>query len=573
MSTILASQLDDIFSTGEPWGRNGQQRFQLQLDSSLQVASNLLGVAPGGITASHMAIGSVTPSALAITSVDVPHSSASIVGTNVKTALEEVALGYLARVQKAGDTMSGDLDMTGNSVIGLANPVALTDAVNLQSMGAAVSRGDFYFTPTTYGNPTGLNGTLKLTWIRASASYYYSGVPAPGDTVTVHGVTFTYVTTVTSVGEVLIGPNVPTSVSNLVSAMNADTRFTLDAINFNVNFWAVQDAGIGHALHVLCINEDPPNHPEDGDNKLASEVSTVITVIPFRGGLNVAKDSMVVVDAYTNTLYMFDEMQPTMPWIPIQGIGGPTNATLVTYTGPNLTNIPVTAPDNLQNILVAIDAKFGAGGLPNHAMNHETLGVDEIDVTDLLGLLNDPQTPLGHKASHEDTGLDEISVGGLSGLLADFQDAGWLRGNAVSANAPSLSDVLTWTGSNWAPQAIGALASPVILSGLTGAGLAVGEAVYVSADDTVTKAKADSISTMPGIGVVSKTSPLEITVVGKVTGLTGIVAGSVYYISQTTPGVLTTTPPSLSTHVIQSVALGLNTTTIVVLPVQFTVIT
>ena len=571
--SIRASQLADIFSTGEPWQRNGQQRFQLQLDSSLQVASNLLGVATGGITATHMGAGSVTPSSLAITSIDVPHSSASIVGTNVKTALEEVALGYLARVQKSGDTMSGDLDMTGNYLLNVGDPTAALDGVNLQSMSAAVSRGDFYFTPTTYGNPTGVNGTLKLTWIRASASAYYSGVPAPGDTVTVHGVIFTYVTTVTATGEVLIGPDVPTSVSNLVSAMNADTRVTLDLIPFNTNFWSVQDAGIGYALHVLCINEDPPNTPEDGNLKLAGEVSTVITVISFRGGLNTAKDSMVVVDAYTNTLYMFDEMQPTTPWIPIQGIGGPTNATLVTYTGPNLTNIPVTSPDNLQNILISIDTRFGAGGLPLHASRHEDAGVDEIDVGGLSGLLADAQTPLTHKASHEDTGLDEISVAGLSGLLADVQDAGWLHGNAVSANSPSTSDVLTWSGSNWAPQAIGALASPVILSGLSGTGLAVGEAVYVSANDTVSKAKADSTSTMPGVGVVSKTSPLEITVVGKVTGLTSIVAGSVYYISQTTPGVLTVTPPIASTHVIQSVALGLNATTIVVLPIQFTVIT
>ena len=56
-----------------------------------------------------------------------------------------------------------------------------------------------------------------------------------------------------------------------------------------------------------------------------------------------------------------------------------------------------------------------------HKTRHQDLGVDEISVTGLAGLLADPQTPLAHKTSHQDTGADEISVTGLSGLLADSQ--------------------------------------------------------------------------------------------------------------------------------------------------------
>ena len=56
-----------------------------------------------------------------------------------------------------------------------------------------------------------------------------------------------------------------------------------------------------------------------------------------------------------------------------------------------------------------------------HAITHQSGGTDEIDVTDLVGLLADPQTPLAHKTSHENGGTDEISVLGLSGLLADPQ--------------------------------------------------------------------------------------------------------------------------------------------------------
>ena len=571
--SIIASQLGNIFSTGEPWARNGQQRFQLQLASSLVVTSSILSVASGGITSSHLAPGAVTASALNITSQDVPHSSPSVAATDVKAGLEEVALGYLSRLPKGGGTMTGTIDMDNQKITNVPDPIAGTDAANLQTVTASVSRGDYYFTPTTYGNPTGANGTLKATWIRASASFYSSALPSLGDTITIHGVTFTYVSSVTAPTEILLGGDVPSTIFNTVSTLNASTLITLDLIPFNTNFWSVQEAGIGWAFHVLCINEDPPNTPEDGDDKLASEVSSVITCVPFRGGRNVVKDGLTVFDLYTNTLYTYDQMQPSTPWIPIQGIGGPTNATQVTYTGANLTNIPVVSPDNLQNILVAIDTRFGAGGLPAHAVNHEVGGIDEISVAGLTGLLATPQTPATHASTHESGGADEISVAALSGKLADLQDAGWLQSTAVSASAPSLNDILTYTGGSWAPQPLGSITSPVVLSGLSGTGLAVGDAVYVSTNDTVAKAQASSSATMPAAGVVSKSSPLEVTVVGKITGLSGITAGAIYYVDPTTPGVLTSTPPSTSGHVIQSVALGLNTTTIVVLPITFTQIT
>ena len=100
----------------------------------------------------------------------------------------------------------------------------------------------------------------------------------------------------------------------------------------------------------------------------------------------------------------------------------------------------------------------GGSGVPitldSHSGDHENGGADEIDVTDLSGLLADAQTPLahasnhtdgtddiqnataaqkglvtaaqitmleGHAARHENGGADEISVAGLSGALADAQ--------------------------------------------------------------------------------------------------------------------------------------------------------
>lgn len=68
------------------------------------------------------------------------------------------------------------------------------------------------------------------------------------------------------------------------------------------------------------------------------------------------------------------------------------------------------------------DGTSPAGAITPHALTHEDGGSDELDVTGLSGLLDDPQNPTAHATSHENGGGDEIDVTGLSGLLADPQD-------------------------------------------------------------------------------------------------------------------------------------------------------
>lgn len=56
-----------------------------------------------------------------------------------------------------------------------------------------------------------------------------------------------------------------------------------------------------------------------------------------------------------------------------------------------------------------------------HATQHETDGVDELNVTNLRGELYDPQSPKSHASRHEVGGTDLMSVEGLHGELADPQ--------------------------------------------------------------------------------------------------------------------------------------------------------
>jgi len=85
-----------------------------------------------------------------------------------------------------------------------------------------------------------------------------------------------------------------------------------------------------------------------------------------------------------------------------------------------------------------------------HHATHEDGGSDELDVTDLDGLLADAQIPLAHHTSHELGGDDEIDVTGLPGA----------GGGGTSYSLFLLSDFVTMSNSvtcalPWYPGTIG----------------------------------------------------------------------------------------------------------------------
>jgi len=101
-----------------------------------------------------------------------------------------------------------------------------------------------------------------------------------------------------------------------------------------------------------------------------------------------------------------------------------------TYPNPEVAAITETSgPDQLtigaiadgEHLVRSGATLIGTADPPLHAASHETGGLDEIDVTDLAGLLADPQTPDTHAASHESGGGDELDLTGLAGVLADPQ--------------------------------------------------------------------------------------------------------------------------------------------------------
>lgn len=99
-------------------------------------------------------------------------------------------------------------------------------------------------------------------------------------------------------------------------------------------------------------------------------------------------------------------------------------------------------------------------------------------------------------------------------------------------------------------------------------GFAVGDVLYLNGS-TYTKAVASAANTAEVVGVVSKVSSVdtfELTVSGEITGLTGLTAGGVYFLSAITPGLLTLTEPSVVGQISLPVGVASSATTLYVVP-------
>lgn len=99
-----------------------------------------------------------------------------------------------------------------------------------------------------------------------------------------------------------------------------------------------------------------------------------------------------------------------------------------------------------------------------------------------------------------------------------------------------------------------------------GHGFDEGDVLYYTGS-AYAKAKADTSATAEVVGMVSRVidvDTFEITLEGKVTGLTGLTAGEVYFLSPTVSGAITATEPSVLGHVSLPIGVAISATVIYV---------
>ena len=112
-----------------------------------------------------------------------------------------------------------------------------------------------------------------------------------------------------------------------------------------------------------------------------------------------------------------------------------------------------------------------------------------------------------------------------------------------------------WNGTSWDNLSTVDEAKAVCNDYTSGEILAAVDAVYISGSNEVSKAKADADATTDAIGFaatgVGAAATVSVCSEGVLAGFTGLSAGSRYFLSGATAGLITTTPPGANNTVYQ----------------------
>jgi hypothetical protein len=134
-------------------------------------------------------------------------------------------------------------------------------------------------------------------------------------------------------------------------------------------------------------------------------------------------------------------------------------------------------------------------------------------------------------------------------------------GNLASVAPGTSGNVLTSNGSAWVSSAAAGGGMTKAINQTTH-GFAVGDVPYYTGS-AYAKAKSDADSTSEALGVVSVVTDANnftLTMGGYVSGLSGLTAGTTYYLSDATAGLLTATQPTTVGHISKPVLVADSTT-------------
>lgn len=136
-------------------------------------------------------------------------------------------------------------------------------------------------------------------------------------------------------------------------------------------------------------------------------------------------------------------------------------------------------------------------------------------------------------------------------------------GQAIPANITAGTGITVTNGTNTITiAASGGGANSQINVTQSSHGFTVGQALYLNST-TYTLAKADAVATAEAVGIVSvviDANNFTLILSGQITTLSGLTAGSVYWLSDATAGLLTTTQPSTVGNVQKPMLVAYSTT-------------
>lgn len=124
-------------------------------------------------------------------------------------------------------------------------------------------------------------------------------------------------------------------------------------------------------------------------------------------------------------------------------------------------------------------------------------------------------------------------------------------------------DLYAWDGSAWDNLNTVDSAGSVLNQIPAGEAISARDIVYISADDTVSKAKADAEATSHAIGFAEAdallAAPVNVISNGIISGFSGLTANTRYYLSGATAGGYSASAPTGSGHILVQVGFALST--------------
>lgn len=266
-------------------------------------------------------------------------------------------------------------------------------------------------------------------------------------------------------------------------------------------------------------------------------------------------------------------------WLRIRGdfSGGADDTTVFTlpvgYRPPFDTpqDIPTTDPNGIARVVVQADGQVIFKGLitTSSGAGAEIPGLVAGTYGDATHVARTTVDTIGRVID-----ISEVAITGATGPTGPAGATGPTgaagatgpTGTAGATGPTGLTGVTGPTGTAGATGATGPTGgsgdSTVISVMQTGHGLAVQDVVRFNGTDYV-KAKADSGVDAEVVGIVSAVADANnftLQVGGRVTGLSGLSAGAVYFLDPSTAGALTTTEPSTLTQVSKPILIALSTT-------------
>lgn len=434
-------------------------------------------------------------------------------------------------VNVAGDTMTGNLVMSSGTKITLPDaPTAGTDAVNKSYVDARVA---------------------GLTWKNSVAAASGTNITLSGEQ-TVDGVAV-----VTGDRVLVMGQTAAADNGIYVVAAGAWTRADdFDAVTpiDEVNGAAVYveagttygDAGFTVVSQVATLGTSAITFAQfNGASGITAGIGLVKTgnTLDINMGAGIAQlpSDEVGIDIYSGSAL----------FLTVDGTASSTasGAQLALKTG--------SALEQTGGVL-----NVKAGGITNAMLEFNSVtiqggtGADTVALGETFAIMGNNTQGI---VTTVDSGTNTLTVAGIDATSSQKGVASFNSGDfTVTAGAVSLPATGVTAGSYGSSTEIPTFtvdskgrvtaASTVAIStehsyvAMTTTGTSVGDVVYVSGANTVAKAQANASATVKAVGIVIANG--QVATAGVVSGLTGLTAGTRYFLSEATAGALTSTVPS-----------------------------